>query len=187
MEPDVERDLHTLLTAARSDDPDPALDALTLLRGVRERLDATERALIESARAGGASWATVATALGLASRQAAEQRYLRLTGDQNRDVAPSRITRQRQRSVDTSHGPAIATLRAATRALLRRVEADDAWTSRFTRAALAKDTLRMAAEAPPGALFALASSVIDDLRQATETALPLPITKAADDLRKALT
>ncbi|MEV4534765.1 hypothetical protein AB0J82_13135 [Asanoa sp. NPDC049518] len=187
MESDAEADLRALLAAARDDDPRRALDALPLLRAVRERLDSTERALIESARAGGASWATVAAALGLASRQAAEQRHLRLTCDQTREVAPIRITRQRQRSVDVSHGPAIATLRAATKALLRRVEADDAWPARFTRAALTRDTLAMAADAPPGALFALATSVMDDLPQATDTELPPPIAKAAEDLRKALT
>ena len=185
MDPDVESDLRTLLAAARTGDPSSALDALSLLRGIRDRLDATERALIESARAGSASWATVAGTLGLTSRQAAEQRYLRLTGERNRDVAPTRATRQRQRSVDTRHGPAIATLRAATRALLRRIEADDAWPSRFTRAALAKDTLEMAADAPPGALYALATSVIDDLPQPTDT-LPPAIAQATDDLRAAL-
>lgn len=185
MDPDVESDLRTLLTAAGTGDPAPALDALGLLHGIRERLDATERALIESARAGGASWATVATTLGLRSRQAAEQRYLRLTGDGTRDVAPTRVTRQRQRSVDKQHGPAIATLRAATRALLRRIEGDDAWPSRFARAALAKDTLELATDAPPGALYALATSVIDDLPQSTDT-LPPAIAQAADNLRAAL-
>ncbi|SNT51726.1 hypothetical protein SAMN05421812_10853 [Asanoa hainanensis] len=183
----MERDLHTLLTAARNDDD--ALEALKVLRGIRDRLDTTERALIESARNSGASWATIATALGLTSRQAAEQRHLRLGGNggQNRDVAPARAARHRQRTVDTHHGPAIARLRTATRTLLRRVEADEAWPNRFTRAALAKDTLTMAVDATPGALYALATSVIDDLRQATETELPQPIAKAAEDLQKALT
>ncbi|WP_239097011.1 hypothetical protein [Asanoa ferruginea] len=177
----LEQDVRTLLAAG--DDPGAALDALPLLRTIRDRIDATESALIESARLGGASWATIAGALGLATRQAAEQRYLRLTGDQSRDVRPTRQTRQRQRSVDTQHGPAIAHLRATARTLLRRIEADAAWPDRFPRATLAHDTLKLAADAPPGALFSLATSVIDDLGPAH---LPEPIQKAADDLRTAL-
>ena len=179
----LEQDLRTLLAATQADDPGPALDALPLLRAVRDRIDATERALIESARTGGVSWATIAGALGLGTRQAAEQRFLRLTGYQSRDIAPTREIRKRQRSVDTQHGPAIARLRAAARTLLRRIEADAAWDDRFARATLAHDTLKMAADAPPGALFALATSVIDDLAQAP---LPEPTRTAADDLRAAL-
>ncbi|MEV4624060.1 hypothetical protein AB0J74_35780 [Asanoa sp. NPDC049573] len=181
----LEQDLGTLLAAARTDDPGSALEALPLLRGVRDRIDATERALIESARGGGASWATIGGALGLGTRQAAEQRFLRLAGEQNRDVAPTRQARQRQRSVDTQHGPAIAHLRRAARGLLRRIEADPGWDDRFARATLARDTLRIAADAPPGGLFSLATSVIDDLAQAP-TPLPAAIGAAADDLRAAL-
>ncbi|MDG4827229.1 hypothetical protein O7635_35740 [Asanoa sp. WMMD1127] len=179
----------TLLEAARSDEPAHALAALPLLRAIRDRLDTTERTLIESARAGGASWSTIATALGLATRQAAEQRFLRLTSpaDHTRDVAPTRTARQRQRSVDATHGTAIANLRAATRTLLRRIESDDAWPDRFSRASLARDTLRMAADAPPGALFALVNSALDDLTETTPDDLPRTIASAADNLRTTLT
>jgi hypothetical protein len=179
----LEQDLRTLVTAAQADDPEAALDALPLLRAIRDRTDATERALIESARSGGTSWAGIARALGLGTRQAAEQRYLRLTGEPSRDIAPTRETRQRQRSVDTQHGPAIAHLRATARTLLRRIEADAAWDDRFPRAALARDTLKLAADAPPGALFSLATSVIDDLAPAR---LLEPIGTAADEMRAAL-
>jgi acid phosphatase family membrane protein YuiD len=54
--------------------------ALALIPAMREDLDATERAAIDAARRCGASWAEIATALGLRSRQAAEQRRLRLDG-----------------------------------------------------------------------------------------------------------
>jgi hypothetical protein len=54
------------------------LVALTALRDLRRRLDAWEPELIAAARAGGASWAILAPVLGVASRQAAERRYLRL-------------------------------------------------------------------------------------------------------------
>ncbi|MFI6080303.1 type III effector protein [Streptomyces sp. NPDC051217] len=55
-----------------------ALAALLLLREVRERLAAWEPGLIEAAREAGASWADLAGPLGVASRQAAERRYLRV-------------------------------------------------------------------------------------------------------------
>jgi hypothetical protein len=55
-----------------------ALAALVALRELRDQLDAWEPQLIAAARAAGASWADLAPALGVASRQAAERRYLRL-------------------------------------------------------------------------------------------------------------
>ncbi|WP_282701645.1 type III effector protein [Streptomyces sp. CC219B] len=68
-------------TAETSDAPGPgpeqALASLLLLRQVRERLAGWETGLIETARDAGASWADLAHPLGVASRQAAERRYLR--------------------------------------------------------------------------------------------------------------
>jgi hypothetical protein len=58
-----------------------AVAALTLLRHLREELAEWEPRLIAAARAGGASWVQLAPALGVASRQAAERRYLRLRPD----------------------------------------------------------------------------------------------------------
>jgi hypothetical protein len=62
------------------DDPTVAqiLDALVLLRRLRAELESWEPRLIAAARERGASWAELAPALGVASRQAAERRYLRL-------------------------------------------------------------------------------------------------------------
>lgn len=57
--------------------PEQALASLLLLRQVREQLAGWETGLIESARQAGASWADLAHPLGVASRQAAERRYLR--------------------------------------------------------------------------------------------------------------
>lgn len=82
-----------------------ALAALLLLREVRRRLADWEPALIETARTAGASWADLAGPLGVASRQAAERRYLRLrpgggrgaTGDQR--VKATRDRRAADRSV----------------------------------------------------------------------------------------
>ncbi|MFI5982445.1 HSP18 transcriptional regulator [Streptomyces sp. NPDC051555] len=83
--------------------PDP-LTALLMLREIREELAGWESGLIETARGHGASWADLAGPLGVASRQAAERRYLRLrpgaagsTGEQR--VQATRDTRAADRSV----------------------------------------------------------------------------------------
>jgi len=54
------------------------LSALVLLRHLREELTGWEPRLIAAARQRGVSWAQLAPALGVTSRQAAERRYLRL-------------------------------------------------------------------------------------------------------------
>ncbi|GLX41757.1 hypothetical protein Sros01_78290 [Streptomyces roseochromogenus] len=84
--------------------PHPALAALLTLREVREQLAGWESALIETARGEGASWAELAGPLGVASRQAAERRYLRLrpgragsTGEQR--VQATRDSRAADRTV----------------------------------------------------------------------------------------
>lgn len=53
------------------------LDALVLLRWAQTELAGIEPTLIAAARATGLSWQALAPALGVASRQAAERRYLR--------------------------------------------------------------------------------------------------------------
>ncbi|MFF6783448.1 type III effector protein [Streptomyces sp. NPDC012510] len=63
--------------AAKITDPEQALASLLLLRQIREQLAGWETGLIETARHAGASWADLAHPLGVASRQAAERRYLR--------------------------------------------------------------------------------------------------------------
>ncbi|WP_328460281.1 hypothetical protein [Streptomyces sp. NBC_00448] len=87
-------------------EPQQALDSLLLLREVREQLAGWETGLIETARASGASWADLAGPLGVASRQAAERRYLRLrpgppgsTGEER--VTATRTRRAADRTVDT--------------------------------------------------------------------------------------
>ncbi|MGW6844392.1 HSP18 transcriptional regulator [Streptomyces sp. NPDC054958] len=84
--------------------PHPALAALLMLREVREQLAGWESGLIETARGQGASWADLAGPLGVASRQAAERRYLRLrpgaagsTGEER--VQATRDTRAADRTV----------------------------------------------------------------------------------------
>ncbi|MBO1420241.1 hypothetical protein J0670_37305, partial [Streptomyces sp. FH025] len=58
--------------------PGRALAALVLLRELRTQLAGWEAGLVESAREAGATWADLAQPMGVASRQAAENRYLRL-------------------------------------------------------------------------------------------------------------
>ncbi|KMO94466.1 hypothetical protein [Streptomyces roseus] len=96
--------------------PHPALAALLMLREIREQLAGWESGLIETAREAGASWADLAPPLGVASRQAAERRYLRLrpgaadtTGEQR--VQAVRDQRAADRTVSAWAGENIATLR----------------------------------------------------------------------------
>ncbi|MEV6726751.1 type III effector protein [Streptomyces xanthochromogenes] len=63
--------------ASAGPSPERALASLALLRQLREQLAGWETGLIETAREAGASWAELAHPLGVASRQAAERRYLR--------------------------------------------------------------------------------------------------------------
>lgn len=148
-------------------DPDPADDdllaALAALRRARADLDATERALIERARERRVPWPRIAGALGLRSRQAAEQRLLRLSADRGRDPASARQARDRQRTADDANGQAVADLRAAARAAHRHILADPGWDSRHPRAALVRTSLAEAAYAQPSALFALTEAAVADL------------------------
>lgn len=98
---------HARSDAAGGIDSAQFLVALALLRQVREQLAGWEPELIDAARANGASWAQLAPALGVASRQAAERRALRLrpgtdqaaaTGDQR--VSAERDRRAGVRAVD---------------------------------------------------------------------------------------
>jgi hypothetical protein len=91
---------------ASAQDSAQFLNALALLRELRTQIAAWEPELIDAARSQGASWAQLAPALGVASRQAAERRYLRLrpsagetasTGDQR--VAAERDKRAADRAV----------------------------------------------------------------------------------------
>jgi hypothetical protein len=73
--------------------PAELLDALVLLRRVQSELADIEPALIAAARAAGVSWQALAPALGVASRQAAERRYLRSTADPTDEPGATRDAR----------------------------------------------------------------------------------------------
>ena len=74
-----------------------ALAALLLLRQVRDQLAGWEPGLIETAREAGASWAQLAQPLGVASRQAAERRYLRLRPGDAGTTGEQRVQATRHR------------------------------------------------------------------------------------------
>ncbi|MEV0505045.1 type III effector protein [Streptomyces spectabilis] len=78
-------------------EPEQALAALLLLRQVREQLAGWETGLIETARVAGASWADLAHPLGVASRQAAERRYLRNRPGPAGTTGEQRVQATRQR------------------------------------------------------------------------------------------
>ena len=94
-----------VLAAAQDGDGDGAppradlVAALTALRELRDELASWEPALIAAARSAGVSWADLAPALGVSSRQAAERRFLRLqpSGNQDRRTGEDRVRDQRDR------------------------------------------------------------------------------------------
>jgi hypothetical protein len=71
--------VRSMATGLDEREPGELLEALTRIRVLREQLTQWEPQLIDAARAGGVSWAQLAPALGVASRQAAERRYLRIS------------------------------------------------------------------------------------------------------------
>lgn len=144
--------INELLTTA-----DP-LEGLERIEAVRREVDEAERELIEAARAQGHGWAEIAAALGLRSRQAAEQRWLRLSSVERRDPGPERARRRVQQSVDARAGVEIARLRKAVIAAYRQVKGPE----------LLKQTLAAAIDAPPGALFELAAKAVGDSQETTE-------------------
>lgn len=142
------------------------------IRVARERLDEQELELIDRARHTGATWAEIAGSLGLASKQAAEQRRHRLVA--------LRWTRRRRR--DLAYSERIAAIRETVLTLQQWIEADRRWDTRFRRAALVRSTSGMALDADPGALYELAGHIAVDLAQAREQRLPPPARAAASNL-----
>jgi hypothetical protein len=151
------------------------LTALRAIPAERAQLDALELELVDRARRDGATWAEIAVALGLTSRQAAEQRRLRLADS----VRPVRS------DLDLRYGSQVADLREAAVALHRRIGADRRWDRRFRRAALVRETLEAAPDAPVSGLYSLVADVVGDLERAG-AAFPAPTLAAIARLRKAL-
>ena len=88
---------------AETADAATILSALWMLRVLREELVGWEPRLIDTARALGVSWNDLAPALGVASRQAAERRYLRLRPagpDEADDTRDQRVQNERDRRAE---------------------------------------------------------------------------------------
>ncbi|MEU1587510.1 hypothetical protein [Micromonospora sp. NPDC005710] len=151
------------------------LARLAEIRANRAHLDAQELETIDRARHGGATWAQIATALGLGSRQAAEQRRQRL-------VATRWLRRRR---LDLRLPPQISALRAAVADIAGWIGADQRWDTRFRRASLVRSTVDTALDAAPGSLYELARHLATDLAEAGER-LPAPVRTAATKLDIAL-
>lgn len=89
-----------MLTEARTGSAAPAnlVAALSVLRQLREELADWEPELITAAREQKVSWAALAPALGVTSRQAAERRYLRLRpSDTGERTGEERVRAQRDK------------------------------------------------------------------------------------------
>ncbi|GGZ87093.1 type III effector protein [Streptomyces bluensis] len=98
--------------------PEQALASLLLLRQVREQLAGWETGLIETARHAGASWSDLAHPLGVASRQAAERRYLRNRPGPAGTTGEQRVQATRERRAANRTAAAWARRNAAD---LRRI------------------------------------------------------------------
>ena len=150
----------------------PVAGHLAAIAAARADLDDRELETIDTARRSGVTWAEIAAALGLASRQAAEQRRRRLAAG----------ARSRRHQQDARYG--LSEVRTAVLTLAAAIDADRGWDRRFRRAALVRETLATAAEAGSGPLFALAAQAVTDL--ATAGRLPPDVRSGVTTLRLAL-
>ncbi|MEH0830326.1 MULTISPECIES: hypothetical protein [unclassified Micromonospora] len=150
----------------------PEVTQLAHVGTERARLDERELELIDRARHAGATWAQIAAALGLGSRQAAEQRRQRLAA----------VRRSRRQERDLAYSTRIAAIRSAVFDLQRWIDADRRWDTRFRRAALVRKTAEVALDADPGSLYALAALLAVDLTQAGGERLPAPVQAVATRL-----
>ena len=149
------------------------LAALSGVAEIRRELDEIERDLLTDARDAGASWAAIATALSLASRQAAEQRWLRLQGLRSRDPGWARSQRAQRNDDD---GPGLEELAKAADAAHRELRARAPGSAQEK---LAAATLRQARDAPSGALYDLVRQALADL-DADEGSAVVELRRALD-------
>ncbi|GAA1659680.1 hypothetical protein ACFQY4_11640 [Catellatospora bangladeshensis] len=171
-------ELHRRVLDAADGGADEVVGALERLRELRTAVDRAELELLVAARGRQrVSWARVAVALGLRSRQAAEQRAARLT-----EQLGSLSAGGCQFCVDT---PAVAELRAAARTAAGELAADPSWDGAHPRAALARSGLATAADAPPGPLYALVEHALADLSGVDLVARPVLLRVAVGRLREA--
>ncbi|MGW3044204.1 type III effector protein [Kitasatospora sp. NPDC001159] len=147
--------------SAPDEGPEPALAALVLLRELRSELAGWEAGLVETARDAGATWAELAHPMGVASRQAAENRYLRLrptdSTSAGTETGAERVKAARDRRAADRAVTAWARNHAADlRALAAQVTAAPGLTPQ-ARPALTALTTALGAPDPAGLIAPLAA------------------------------
>jgi hypothetical protein len=141
------------------------LTGLEVLRHLRDELAAWEPELITAAREQGASWAAIAPALGVTSRQAAERRYLRLRPSSSGEATgEERVRAERDR-------------RAGDRAVVHWARENSATLRRLAGQVSASAGLGEAAQA----------RMDDALSDDDAAALLSPLADARDELRESHT
>ncbi|SHN45083.1 hypothetical protein [Cryptosporangium aurantiacum] len=117
--------VHGVVSAPRTEEPDAAtiLAALSTLRELRDELAGWEPQLIDAARALGVSWHDLAPALGVASRQAAERRYLRLRPARDDEAGSTRDERVRNERDRRAEDRAVVEWARRQAGTLRRIAA----------------------------------------------------------------
>ncbi|MFJ3160928.1 type III effector protein [Streptomyces kanasensis] len=163
-----------------------ALAALLTLREVRRRLADWEPGLIEAARSAGASWAELAGPLGVASRQAAERRYLRLRpGDHHGTTGDERVKATRdRRAADRTVGAWARRNAADLRQLAGQITALDDLT-RQARPPIDRLTEALAGDDAAGLVGPLADAGPHLRRHPELAARVADVTRRADELRRA--
>ncbi|MGX7827969.1 HSP18 transcriptional regulator [Actinokineospora sp. 24-640] len=164
--------------------PDSAhvISALILLRHLRSELGDLEPRLIAAARDLGVSWARLAPALGVTSRQAAERRYLRLRPDAEHDSGERRVRAERDRRAGARAVNDWAQRNsAALRGLAGQVAAVDGLTGKARRSVA--DVHNALGEDDPAALLAPLAEAAPFLR-ASHPALATRITTITDQTRQ---
>jgi len=146
---------------APDEGPEPALAALVLLRELRSELAGWEAGLVENARDAGATWADLAQPMGVPSRQAAENRYLRLrptdSTSADTETGAERVKAVRDRRAADRAVTAWARDHAADlRVLAAQVTAAPSLTPR-ARPALTALTTALGAPDPAGLIAPLAA------------------------------
>ena len=183
-----------LVRHARAVAGSDVLRALATIGGRRDELDRAEWLLVTAARRDGATWAEVAETLGLRSRQAAEQRWLRLQGAVGGSGAGPTAPRLREpRHVRAFRAPEpaperddVALLRRSVALLYDLLVQVPTGPGADPTLRLARETLAVGGPAPAGALHDLARRAVDDLR-GTPTATQGPeIVRAANRVHDAL-
>jgi hypothetical protein len=172
------------------------LNALATVNGRREELDRAEWLLVAAARRDGATWAEVAAALGLRSRQAAEQRWLRLRGaiGPATDGAaipggprdPRTVRTLRDFEPEWAQRDDVMRLRQRVALVYDLLVQIPVGPRGDPAMRLARKTLAVAGRAPAGALHDLVRLAIDDLRRVPAQSQGPDLVRAGQRLREAL-